>query len=376
MINIKICEWLMDNADAPIRYRVARELLCDEKAAEKIEKELLENREVQYWLSILKPQTPPQHWSMEHGSFDFCLENALPKIVKLGLHGGFSQLRDALIYYIDKMKRVESLDFYIGKMQNIAVSYRKGQLFFAVLIANLLSLANINDESTLKFMLGSLDEMYNFTQKKIYDIYLDEEERKKLKNIPKNWRNTDFFIKPELVRKYGFSYPLIYDIVGMHRLYDLKNSEVDNKINEIISYLSTDEFHNKISDGYGILVEEDGRYHGMGWDPKYPGWYGLSQYMNSGNIPKLLFFAENISKYSPATTTKWFNDLLLYLENYKTETGTYLLPSKWLKESVGYAVQGHHLSFGENRRKRNYLEIESTFYVQLLQQKLTAETNC
>lgn len=27
MIDTKICEWLMENADAPIRYRVAREFL-------------------------------------------------------------------------------------------------------------------------------------------------------------------------------------------------------------------------------------------------------------------------------------------------------------------------------------------------------------
>ena len=46
MINTKICDWLMDNADAPIRYRVARELLKDEKTAKKIEPELFENKVV------------------------------------------------------------------------------------------------------------------------------------------------------------------------------------------------------------------------------------------------------------------------------------------------------------------------------------------
>ncbi|MDD4774707.1 MAG: hypothetical protein PHZ09_14080, partial [Eubacteriales bacterium] len=132
MFDIKICEWLMDNADAPIRYRVARELLRDENAAKKTEGELLENRAVQLWLHNLKPETPPQHWSMEHGSFDFCLENALPKIVLLGLHGGLPQVKDALRYYIGKINNIDSLDFYIGKMENIRVSYRKGKLFFAI----------------------------------------------------------------------------------------------------------------------------------------------------------------------------------------------------------------------------------------------------
>lgn len=41
MINTKICDWLMDNADAPIRYRVAREFLKYEKTAKNIKAELL-----------------------------------------------------------------------------------------------------------------------------------------------------------------------------------------------------------------------------------------------------------------------------------------------------------------------------------------------
>jgi hypothetical protein len=37
---------------------------------------------------------------MEHGSFDFCLENALPKAVQPGLHGGLPQMKDALEFYL------------------------------------------------------------------------------------------------------------------------------------------------------------------------------------------------------------------------------------------------------------------------------------
>lgn len=339
--------------------------MCDEKTATKIENELLENRIVQLWLSNLKPKTPSQHWSMAHGSFDCYLENALLKVVQLGLHSCFPQVTDALGHYVSEMKSIDSLDFNIEK---IGCSYRKGKLFLAILIANLLSLANVEDKATLQYMLGSLDEMYNFAKKKIYDIYLDEEERKKLTKVPKDWANSDYFIKPNLIREYGFAYPLIYDIVGMHKLYGLKETEVDRKINEVISYISADEFHCKISDGYGILVEEGGKYHSMGWDPKYPGWFNLPSYMETDNVPKLLFFAECISKYPISHKTKWYIDLLNYVEKYRTEIGTYLFPAEWLKESSGYAVLGHHLSFGENRRKKNWREIESTFFVQLLQQ--------
>ena len=71
--------WLMDNADAPIRYRTARELLHDSVAAHLLEGELLAHPVVLLWLAHLKPQTPPQHRWKEHGSFDDCLENAIFK---------------------------------------------------------------------------------------------------------------------------------------------------------------------------------------------------------------------------------------------------------------------------------------------------------
>jgi len=343
MIDPKACDWLLTNADAPIRYRVTRELLGEINTAKKIETELIENPVVKLWLKNLKPQSPPQHHSMIHGSFDFYLENALLKAVQLGLHAGIHQLSDAISYYTT----IISHDIFS---------------------ANLLTLANLKIKAVNHFMLINLDGLYNFTKNGDYNIYLNDEEKAKLKNIPKNFKDKKV-IKKELFdarESYTFHYPTIYDIVGLHKLYDLKNPEIDEKINTVIDYISKDEFHNKIDDGYGILQVGEKRYLSMGWDPKYPGWFDFPGYMETGNVPKLLFFAQYISKYPVAKKTKWFSDLLNYIEKYRTENGTYLFPAAWLKESTGYAVLGHHMSFGENRRKNNWREIESTFYVQLL----------
>jgi len=90
--------------------------------------------------------------------------------------------------------------------------------------------------------------------------------------------------------------------------------------------------------------------------------------LNGQYAPKLLFFAQFISKYPTARKTKWFVDLLSYIDKFKTDEDTYIFPSGWLKETQGYAVMGSHLSFGENRRNKKWREIESTFYVQLLRQ--------
>ena len=365
MADIYICEWLMRNADAPIRYRVAREFLQDEKAAKAIEADLLEYPVVRLWLNNLKPETPPQHWSMEHGSFDFCLENAMMKAVQLGLHAGLQLLSDATQYYTEKIKPpIPDLCRHNAGIQS--GSANPG--FDSILIANLLTLADISNSVIQSCILRSLDELYNFVLRGVYDIYISDEERDSLKAVPAIWKNKKF-IKRSLIDKYGFCYPLVYDIVGLHKLYGLANPEVDSKIDAVIEYISTDEFHNAISDGYGILISGDRKYHAMGWDPKYPGWFNVKEFIEKDNVPKLLLFAEYISKYPVARKTKWFSDFLDCMKKYQTDSGRYLFPAGWLKEQRGYAVMGSHISFGENRNKKNWREIESTFYMLLLNQR-------
>ena len=189
MVDAAICSWLMDNADTPIWYRTARELLHDNQTTHSLQGTLPEHPAVGLWLQNLKPQTPPQHRWMEHGSFDFCLENAMLKLIQLGLLGSMPQIRNAVSDYRTKMKSAAELP----------------------------------------------------------------------------------------VKRKGF-----------------------------------------------------------------------------------------ITAIPPYEKTKWYGDLLQILKTYRTDAGRYAFPAHWLKEQQGYAVMGRHLSFGENRRKKNWREIESTFYMQLL----------
>jgi hypothetical protein len=341
---------------------VAREFLRDDETAREIEIELLEHPLVKLWLKNLKPDDPPQHWSMEHGSFDFNLENALLKAVQLGLHAGLPPLVDAVRYYINKIV------FPAAGLSRSNSGFQLGSEnsgFYSILITNLLILAGLDDKVIQNRMLDSLNAMYGFVRKGYYDIYISDGERDNLKAVPAIWKNKKF-IRRSLVDDYGFCYPLIYDIVGLHKLYGLSNPEINEKINAVIEYISSDGFHHTISDGYGILISGDRKYHAMGWDPKYPGWFNAGEYLEKENAPKLLFFAEYISNYPYARKTKWFGDLLEYMKKYRTEGDRYVFPADWLKERRGYAVTGSHISFGENRKKKNWREIESTFYMLLL----------
>jgi hypothetical protein len=318
-----------------------------------MESEFLGHQTVALWLKNLKPALPQQHRWLEHGSFDYCLENALLKSVQLGLHGGLPQARDAL-------------DFYRMKTQRYAELPQKRRDFNAILTANLLSLAGVEDEEVRRYMLGSLDEMHRFAHAMNYDLYYNEEERQKLTGIPTCWKDRRHFIRQELFEKYGFSYPLIYDIAGLHTLYRLRDPEVDRKIDGVIRYLSTDEFHRAVADGYGILAEGNGVYHGMGWDPKYPGWFDFAGFLQTRKVRQLLFYAQYAAHYPIARETKWFRNVLQFLDAYKTEGNRYAFPAACFAQQAGYAVMGNRLSYGENRRKPNWRDIESTFYMQLL----------
>lgn len=357
MIDQKTYAWLMDQADAPIRYRVARELLKDQQAARGLEAELLNHPAVSLWLANLKPKSPPQHHSMEHGSFDFCLENALLKCAQLGLHAGISPVADAVSYYIEKIESTPMGD-----------PLREGNLrtgFDSLLTINMLSHIGIENETLQRAMRKSLNELYRFMREGDYDIFCSEEERAHIKGIPKIWRDRRV-IKRDLHNEFGFCYPLIYDLVGLYRLYDLNDTESTGKVDTIIEGISTDAFHGAFSEGYGVISPGNTRSYAMAWEPDYPGWHDLNRYFERESVPRLLFFAQTVAKYPSARRTPWFNRLLAHLEAYRTDSGTYLFPAAWLKESQGYAVLGNHLAFGENRRKKTWCEVESTFYMMSL----------
>ena len=360
MTNTKVCQWLVENGDVAVRYRVYKELLNLEDEAEKVKQELHDTNAVKHWLRLLKPETPPQHRSMLHGSFDFCFENALPKLMQLGFDASFEQLREAVGFYFNLLKQVISYN------SDNNLPYRKDFTGFTlILAANLLLSAGFTDTFIIDCLLKGLDEMSGFIKQGSYDLYISDDERSRLKAVPKNWVSSKF-IKSEITDNYGFVYPLIYDIMGMYKLYELNKSEVTDKVNDIIKYISCDEFHSNIVDGYGILIYGDKKYYSMGWDPKYPGWSNVNEYMEADNARRLLFFAQRICKYPSARQTKWYCELIDYLEGYKTENDTYIFPVNWFKEQPGYAVMGSHLSFGENRKKKNWCEIESTLYMQQL----------
>ena len=361
MFNTNNCEWLLETADTPIRYRVFREILKDMKSVRKIESELINHPVVEMWLKLLNPNNSVRKAeNLIHGSPNEYIENAMLKIVQLGLNADTPIVADAIESYIDIIENY-SLEKPLRK-----------QSYDIIILANILTIGSVKNEKLLNLMFDNLDEMYTFALKGDCNIYLNEEERAMLKGVPKIWSECLHFTRPDLFDNFGMCWPLLYDIFGLTKLYGAYGTETDKKIDTIMKFIANDEFHYTIADWYGILINTMSRtrYYGHGWDPKFPGWFDVTDYIKTKSVPKLLFFAMYISKFPIALKTKWFSDLLHCLEKYKTEKGTFKFPKEWLIEARGNAVMGSHMSFGENRRKSNWDEIESTFYMQLIYQNI------
>lgn len=58
-----------------------------------------------------------------------------------------------------------------------------------------------------------------------------------------------------------------------------------------------------------------------------------------------------------------------HLEGFETDQGTYIFPKRYLTDnkSTGYWVHGSRMGLGENRRHRQWREIESTFWMLAIQ---------
>jgi len=95
----------------------------------------------------------------------------------------------------------------------------------------------------------------------------------------------------------------------------------------------------------------------MGWDCKKP--FNDNQDYSYSNLHRLLLY----SCFPTAVKSMWFLNAVTYLMQYKTENDTFLFPKEYLIETDSNWVLGSRMSLAENRRKKQYAEIESTFYM-------------
>ena len=302
--------------------------------------------EVARWLENLGPQQGIRLGTV-HGSFDTCFENAVGKLVTLGLGAGIemldSRVRPHRVWLASQVFRPTGHVF---------------DVFERALVASLLATAGYGGDAAVREQVRSrLDTVSGFVQDGRYDIY-DEPSRHK--GVPEIWRNRPV-IHPDLYPFGEFALPWIYDMYAFAALMPTLSPEDRQKVRGIVDYV-LDPRYQGLSEGYGIIASGGRRYHAMGWDVRLPlpGAPATSAFQMGYWLQRL----DLMASFEEARASPWFAASMDHLECFATPQGAYSFPRMMIKEEKGYWITGSHMGLGENRRSRGALEIESTFWAQ------------
>lgn len=342
MTNNQLIEWLIENAESIIKYRTLHELAgLSDKDMKKFKGELIEHPQVRTRLGYLKSQKNMRNFGFIHGRENKCLENCVPMLIDFGFNKGVTEFDNIVLPLIQQIKE---------KPWDIAPVFCE---FGQIIIYPFFLKGGYYDDDLLSYMYERLNTLYNFVLENNYEIY---DYDTKYKGIPKSFQNRPI-IKPELYINGRFKIPLIYDIYGLAALINVSNKEIIAKIQTVIEYILSPEY-NRFITFYGILSSGKGRYHAMGWDCKLP-FYFNDMDINKPNL--YLHRLELMAHFPNAVKSSWFEQGLKHFENFKTEKGTYTFPKEYLLEKESVWVLGTHMSLGENRKNKQFFEIESSF---------------
>jgi hypothetical protein len=342
----EIIGWLFENGGHTIRYRTATEVMeldtCND--IKRMERKVAESQEVITWLNYLKPMKEVSYMTL-HGSYNQFYENAMSKLVQLGMHAGIPELDEA------------TLPYRTWLTENINTREVWGVFSFAI-VASFLGMAGYTDDAIRSFLTNRLEVLHEFTSKHEYNIYDDES---KYPGIPKSFSKTPV-IKPELYENGNYRFPLIYDVYGLSALICPGDKEMLAKIKDVVGYILTPDYHNVVVHKYGVLASPNRKYYSMGWDVRLPGYFGIGEGAFAGRA-LLIQRMELMAHFPGAAEHQWFTAAIKHLETFQTGSGTYAFPASYLAEKEGYWVSAAHMGLGENRKVRIAKELESTFWM-------------
>ncbi len=346
MKNSGFSDWLVQNGGPVIRYlTVARQEGEESLNAFNLQKELLQSGAVQYWMRCLTGTTG---FNAIHGSRDTCFENAMGKLTIYGIRKGMGDFDRRCAPYLDWLEKSMK-----EKKPNVLCVFQQ------VIVACWLAAGGYLSEQPVRdIVLHRLDAISEFVRNHNFSIYVD---KSPFKGVPAAFKRYPL-VNPDLYIDGNFALPWIHDIFAFRslRVY-LKDDDVRERIDRVISYV-LDKRYQQFHEGYGIVLTENSRYNVMGWDVWLPRYDGLhtSPFQECALLQRL----ELMSHFRIARSSKWFVENLNRLEGFEGESGRYVLPKNYLREKKNsYFVAGGHMGFGENRRQRIALEIESSYWM-------------
>ena len=337
--------WLVENAGPVIRYRTLREVLEieDLELISNALDRLLSSKLVKKWLEQLVPR---MGFHAFHSSQPTAFENAMGKLVQLGLDAGLQQLDVRTIKFRNWLAESLRSEMYesVGPWNG----------FSELLLASFLTYAGYDTTPVRDVMLERLEVANKFA--KIF-----EPEEFYVKDSSKEW-----LVHPRFYLETPNGLPLVHDIRGFaSSKWLMQDPTYNSQVENIISVILSSEYQN-LRPNYGYLKHANS-YYSIGWSVHLP---FFTPDESLWNHPKHLLALEMMASFKTTRKNQWFKGSLLMLEDYRTEEGHYRFPSKWLPEKPsGYWDGGSYMALEDNRKKKTALDFESTFRVILIKKR-------
>jgi uncharacterized protein YeaO (DUF488 family) len=338
--------WLLDNGGPIIRFRTLVDIMEEQDVGtvSRALKEMVKSPEVVKWLDIIESSLA---FNDVHSGRQNAFENVVAKLVQFGWRAGLQPFD------------TKTLPFRVWLSENVDKEpVEAHEVFKRTVIASVLARAGYQTvEAVQKQMLSRLTTVHEFAESPGFEqIYVDKSE---YRGIPKGSASHDL-VDPKLYPDQQFALPWIHDVYAFSSLDNiLENEQYREKAEKILEMVLTPEYQN-LPWSYG-LAKYGKRYYVLGWAVHLP---GFSKIPEGRGFAEMLLFLDILAPFSCIRKSRWFQSSLKYLEEFRTEEGTYTFPRTWLPEKRrGYWIGGEYMAFDNRKGRKNAIEVESTFRV-------------
>jgi uncharacterized protein YeaO (DUF488 family) len=338
--------WLLDKGGPIIRFRTLVDIFEEQDVGtvSRALKEMTKSPEVVKWLDLIEHSL---EFNDVHSGRQNAFENVVAKLVQLGWRAGLQPFDN------------KTLSFRVWLSENVdnepIVAH---EVFKRSLIASVLARAGYKTvEAVQKQVLSRLNTIHNFAENPDFSrIYVD---KKEFQGIPRGLSKHDL-IDPQLYPSQQFALPWIHDVYAFSHLNIVMENELFRKKAEQILEMVLTPDYQSLPWSYGI-AKYGKRFYVLGWAVHLPGY---SKAPEGREFAEMLLVLDALAPFTCIRKSPWFQSSMKYLEEYRTDDGTYSFPMAWLPEKQrGYWVGGEYMAFDERRGRPNAIEVESTFRV-------------
>jgi len=358
-------QWLIDNGGSAIKMRMINERLIDKdkydinKLAEELLKIEKAKNSLGYFDQFKDFRSIPNRelYGLVHNTYENCFEPFMTLLTEIGFRSGLSVLDEK----IEIMRPVYSHLMEIYPFHGIIIMLKllKAGYFFN----------DIED-----YVIKRLNKIHKAAKIQIFDIY--ETDPSKIRQ-PNKWK--DKLILKDEYNPYESEtpLPLIYDIELVLYAYENIKDDAKQKVDDIMRYILEPDYQ-KTSGDYGWHWSEKEKTYHAGTPGCGLPFYNDSEFLELNSHQKY-FFLTMLDKmaYSPVMLkSEWLQKCIDYLEQYKTERGTYNFPIEFIHPSNMTDFYSLYISndvlskIKRNGKKSFAFELYSTFFICMMKNRM------